>query len=695
MHKKSLFLAGALGLASLSIGFSAPAPAPQSAPQSSNAAAGRRIFEVRCGRCHGGDGKGGDMGPNITGRLTAFRTDAQLTALIHKGIPGSGMPPNAIEGKALADLIHFLHGIELTGEDGRGQPPAPRVTVETISGEKLEGELLGEGFEDLQVRTADGKVHLLRRAAPLQQTAGKFREVTSEVDWPEYNGDPRGNRYAAMTQITKENVGLLAARWMFAFPSAPGGSRLEQSRRGSNAPPNRLQMTPVVAGGLMYISNVNECIALDAGSGRQVWRFFRPKTADLFQDAGVNRGVAVAGDKVFLESDNAHVLALDRFSGSVLWESAIPDSKQAYFATSAPLTAGNLVIAGVSGGEHGINGVLVAFDQATGKEAWRFHTIPNRGEAGSETWQGKELAHGGGPTWFTGSYDPDLDTVYWPVGNPSQEYNGDARPGDNLYADCILALDRKSGKLKWHYQFTPHDLWDWDATETSVLVDAPWQGEIRKLLLHADRNGFYYVFDRVDGKLLLARQFLKELTWASGIGPDGRPIRLPNQEPTAAGTRVCPSQDGATNWYSPSFNPLTGLYYLQSNEKCSIYIKREQAFTPGQPYLGGTQNTAADPHPQRILRAIDYQTGIPRWEIVQPGAADSWGGTLSTATGIVFFEEEKGSFVAVDAVTGKTLWSFGANAPNWHASPMAYQFDGKEYIAIVSGGNIISLALPN
>jgi alcohol dehydrogenase (cytochrome c) len=625
------------------------------------------------------------MAPDITARLNNFRGDDRLAALIHAGLPASGMPPTPVEGEELAALIRFVRSIEArAGGAGRGGlERQQRVSVETVAGVKLDGVELGEGFEDLQLRTDDGKIHLLRRAG------AKFREVTSEVDWPGYNGDPRGNRYTAMTQIDKANVARLAARWIFTYPAAGGG------RGGAPAaPPNRLQMTPVVVGGLMYVTNVNECIALDAGSGRQVWRYFRPRTRGLLQDAGSNRGAAVAGDRLFLETDNAHILAIDRFSGRELWDSTIADSSQNYFATSAPLTAGGLVITGVAGGEHGANGMVAAFDQVSGKEIWRFHVIPKRGEPGSETWQGKELAHGGGPTWFTGSYDPDLDTVYWPTGNPSEEYNGDARPGDNLYTDCILALDRKTGKLKWHYQFTPHDVWDWDSAETPVLVDAPWQGQTRKLLLHADRNGFYYVFDRADGKLLLAKQFLDKLTWASGIGPDGRPIKLPNQEPTAAGTQVCPSQDGATNWYSPTFNPLTGMFYFQTNEKCSVYTKRDQPeWVAGQSYLGGTQRAASNPRPQRILRAIDYQTGITRWKIPQPGGANSWGGTLSTATGLVFFEEETGSFVASDADSGKVLWTFGANAANWHSSPMAYQFDGKEHIVVVAGGSIIALSL--
>jgi alcohol dehydrogenase (cytochrome c) len=649
---------------------------------------GRQTFELRCGRCHGGDGKGGEMGPNITARLAGYHADDTLTALIHTGIPGTAMPGNAIEGPELTALLRFVHSIEARPTPG-GAPPEEKITVETVDGRTLAGVKLAEGFDDLQIRTVDSKLHLLRRADP--SFGVKFREVTSEVDWPQYNGDPRGNRYTELAQITKYNVGRLAPRWIFAYPAPPraGG-------RGAPppAPPTGLQMTPVVVGGVMYISNTNECMALDAGSGRRIWRFIHTRATSNGTDSRVNRGVTVAGDKVFLETNDAHVIAIDRLTGKQVWDAAIANPARNYSASSAPLAAGKLVVTGVTGGEDGANGLVVAFEQGTGKEAWRFQVIPKRGDPGAETWQGKELEHGGGPTWFTGSYDPDLDTVYWATGNPSEEYNGDQRPGDNLYTDCVLAFDRATGKLKWHYQFTPHDLWDWDSSETSVLVDAPWQGQPRKLLLHADRNGFYYVFDRTDGKLLLAKQFLKNLTWASGIGADGRPVELPNQEPTAAGTRVCPSQDGATNWYSPSFNPLTGLYYFQTNEKCSVYTKRDQPnWIAGQSYLGGTQRVAPDPDPQRILKAVDYQTGAIRWEIPQGGDATSWGGTLSTATGLLFFEEEKGSLVAADAATGKVLWNFQANTENWHASPMTYQFDGKQYIAVVSGGNVIALAL--
>jgi alcohol dehydrogenase (cytochrome c) len=623
---------------------------------------GRQAFDTRCVRCHAGDGTGGDMGPSIVTQLIAL-DDQQIGSLIRDGRPTRGMPASLVEGPELAAIVRFLRTIQR-----RPTGPPPR-TFQTVDGTSLEGRVTGEGFDDLQVRTTDGRVHLLRRVGD------RVREVTSEMSWPTYNGDPGGNRYTTATQIDRTTVARLAPQWMFTVPDT-----------------GTLQGTPVVVDGIMYVTAPNECIALDAGSGRQIWRYQRPRTAGVTQ-GNANRGAGVAGDRVFMETDHAHVIALNRFTGALLWEATLADWRDNYSASSAPLPAGNLVISGVSGGEHGANGFIAAHDQETGKEIWRFSTVPKPGEPGSETWLGKDIAHGGAPTWFTGSYDPQLDMVYWPVGNPGKEYNGDDRQGDNLYANCILAIDRKTGALKWHYQFTPHDLWDWDATQTSVLIDATWQGQPRKLMLHASRNGFFYVFDRTNGTLLLAKPFVRNLTWASGIGTDGRPIKLPNQEPSAAGTKVCPSQDGATNWFSPSYNAATGLYYLQTFEKCSIYTKSEGAdWEAGKAYLGGSQRTASDPVPQRVLKAIDIHTGAVTWELPQPGPGNSWGGTLATATGLVIFGEESGALMAADAATGKPLWSFPANA-GWRASPMTYVFDGRQYIAVAAESTIIALAV--
>ena len=624
--------------------------------------AGRKLFEQRCAVCHGADGNGADVGPSILLRLSAL-DDALLASTVRDGIPAKGMPPNVIANPEMAGLVKFLRTIE------RKAPPVVRRKLTTTDGRTLDGEVTGEGFDDLQLRTDDKRVHLLRRAGD------HFRPVTSETAWPTYNGDPGGNRYTTLSQIDKTTLARLAPRWMFSFS---GGGQL--------------QVTPIVVDGVMYVTAPNECYALDAGSGREIWHYKRPRTKGITQ-GWANRGAAIAGDRVFMETDHAHIIALHRSTGELLWDTELADWRQNYSASSAPITAGDLVISGVSGGEHGANGFVAAHDKQTGKEVWRFWTVPKPGEPGSETWGGKDIDHGGAPTWFTGSYDPALDLIYWPTGNPTKEYNGDDRKGDNLYANSIVALDRKTGKRRWHYQFTPHDLWDWDATQTSVLVDAAWQGQPRKLMLHASRNGFFYVFDRQDGKLLLAKAFVKNLTWASGIGADGRPIKLPNQDPSPDGTKVCPSQDGATNWFSPSFNPATGLYYVQTFEKCSVYTKSAQGpWESGKSYLGGAQRTASDPTPRRILRAIDINTGKIAWELPQPGPANSWGGTLATATGLVIFGEDGGGLMAADAVSGKPLWSFQTNQ-TWKASPMTYSFDGKQYIAIASGSNIIAFAV--
>jgi alcohol dehydrogenase (cytochrome c) len=647
--------AGILGVSSLAAGPGAGAQ---------DLEGGRRVFEQRCARCHGASGGGGEMGPSIRLRLSAL-DDAALAGLVRDGRPLKGMPGNALSTADMPALLRFLRTLERAG------PPVVRTTVQVTDGRRLEGQLLGEGFADLQLLTDDKRIHLLRRAGD------RFREVTSETDWPTYNGGPDGNRHTTLTQIDKTTVGRLSVQWLFTVPEAA-----------------LLQATPIVVGGILYVTTVNQCYALDAGSGRPIWHYKQPTTRGV---AGgyANRGAAVAGDRLFMETDHAHIIALDRLTGELLWDATLADWRDNYAASSAPLPAGNLVISGVSGGEHGANGFVAAHDQATGKEVWRFWTVPRRGEPGAETWQGKDVEHGGAPTWFTGSYDPVLDIVYWPTGNPSKEYDGDDRKGDNLYANSVVALDRKTGRRLWHYQFTPHDVWDWDATQTSVLVDREWQGTTRNLMLHADRNGFFYVFDRRDGTLLLAKPFVENLTWASGIGADGRPIKLPDQEPTASGTRVCPSQDGATNWYAPSFNPATGLYYVQTFEKCSLYVKSEQgAWEKGREYLGGTQSTLPDPKPARILRAIDIRSGAIAWELPQPGPATSWGGTLSTATGLVFVAEEGGSLLAVDAESGQPLWSFATNQ-TWRASPMTYMFDGRQYVAIAAGPNVVALAVPD
>jgi alcohol dehydrogenase (cytochrome c) len=629
-------------------------------------ASGTASFERQCSRCHGADGRGGEMGPGIVTRM-ALRSDAELAVLVREGLPTRGMPPTALADIELAALVKYLRSLR-----PRREAAPVKTRLETDAG-PLEGFVLNRSTTDLQLLGADERLHLLRGRG------ATHRRVTSQVDWPTYHGDIRGNRYSTVTQIDATNVARLAPAWVFTLADAGG----------------RLQVTPVVVDGVMYVTNANECYALDAGSGRRIWHYQRPRTKGLAGDAasGINRGVAVAGDRVFIVTDHAHIVALNRFTGELAWETTMADHRENYGATSAPLVVGDLVISGVSGGDEGIRGFLAAFDRATGREVWRFWTVPKPGEPGSETWRGKDIAHGCAATWLTGTYDAELDTLYWPTGNPCPDYDGRGRVGDNLYSDSILALEPKTGRLKWHFQYTPHDLWDWDAQQPPVLVDAEWEGRPRRLLLHANRNGFFYVLDRANGSLLLAKPFVKRLTWASGIDRSGRPVLNPNQQPAPEGTRVCPAVEGATNWFSTSFDPAQGLYVVQALEKCNIFTRRDETWKAGSSYYGGTTRQVPDEPGQKVLRAIDIRTGTVRWEVPQTGPATSWGGTLTTAGGLVFFGDDSGALAAVDSTSGKRLWEFQTSTL-WKASPMTYVFDNQQYIAVAVGSNIIAFGLP-
>jgi len=496
--------------------------------------------------------------------------------------------------------------------------------------------------------------------------------------WLTYSGDYSGRRHSALDQIHPGNVHKLAARWIFPVPGA-----------------NRLVGTPIVAHGLMYVTSRNSVFALDARSGREVWRFSRPMLSDVIGDAraGINRGVAVFGNKVFFETHDAHLLALHAKNGSLLWETEIGDHREGYGGTMAPLIVKNKVIAGTSGGDEGVRGLLDAYDAETGKRLWRFWTIPAPGEPGSETWKGSAITHGCGTTWLTGTFDPGLNTLYWTTGNPCPDFYGGDRLGDNLYTDSVLALDPDSGKLKWHYQFTPHDTHDWDATEIPVLIDATFQGQPRKLLVQANRNGFFYVFDRVTGKLLRAKPFINKLTWASGIGPDGRPQVLPNTDPTPQGNKSCPSVVGGTNWFSPTYSPSTGLFYVIAMEECSDYVSSVQGYQKGRGFEGTGASDVPGEAGQKFLRAIELDTGKVRWEYPLIGTAQSWAGTLSTAGGLVFLGDDNGYCVAVDAKNGKALWHFNTGASRLSASPMTYSIDGRQFVTLAAGTNIVTFGL--
>jgi len=626
---------------------------------------GFRVFAEHCASCHGTDGNGGELGPNISTRVP-LRSDEELATVIRQGFPAAGMP--AISNISAADTTALL-GMLRTLKPRFGTTPEHR-TLTMAGGAQLAGLVLNESLADLQLLGDDQQLYLLRKA-----TDG-YSAVTSQVDWTSYNGGMNGSRYSALDQINSDNVATLAPRWLFNFTT------------NSN-----LQVTPVVSEGVMYVTSANEAYALDAGSGREIWRYLRPRTRGLIGNAagGANRGAAIAGDRLFMVTDHAHIIALDKHSGALLWDTEMADWRQNYNATGAPLPVGDLVITGTSGGDEGVRGFVAAYDQISGEEVWRWWSTPLPGEPGADTWEAG-LEHPAGATWMTGAYDAELDTLYWTVGNPGPDLIGEGRPGDNLYTDSVVALDPRTGEFKWHFQFTPHDVWDYDAQEPTALVDAVWEGQPRKLLIQANRNGFFYVLDRTNGEFLSGWQFVKEVSWASGLDANGRPLRVPGMEPSAEGKRVCPSLTGATNWYSASFNPLTNLYYVQTDDKCGIFTRIDMEWEAGRGYMGGSFAPAPEPA-QRVLRAIDIFSGATAWEVPQAGRASSWGGVLSTAGGIVIFGEDSGALMAADASTGAALWRFQANA-RWRASPMTYVFNNQQYIAIAAGSTIMAFALP-
>ena len=507
-------------------------------------------------------------------------------------------------------------------------------------------------------------------------------------EWPTYNGVPGGNRYSQLTQINTQNVKDLQPQWINTLIG------------------NGLEMTPLVSDGVMYVTAPPQVCALDARTGRQIWCYNRVAeptsgaAGGAARSAGAvvaaaaagnigrsNRGVAILGDRILYTTTDAHLLCLNRLTGGLMWDVNMRDQDSTRGGTvSAPLIVNDLVIAGITGGDGPMRGYLDAYKATTGQRAWRFWTIPQPGEPGSETWVGNAMATGGGATWVTGSYDGETNTLFWCVGNPYPATDGDQRKGDNLYTNSVVALDPVTGKLKWHYQFTPHDLHDYDATEPLVLVDAKFQGSDRKLMLQANRNGFLYVLDRTNGKLLLGTPLVKKLNWASGIGSDGRPELLPANLPTKAGVKTCPAVRGATNWYSTAFSLNTQLFYAMTVEDCSVFRQSGR---------GGYEGYRDPNDPgQRYLRAYDISTGKVVWENPQVGSQEAnYTGVLTTAGGLVFYGETGGAFAAADARTGKILWRFQGNQ-SWRSSPMTYTINGRQYVTTVSGATILTFALP-
>ena len=489
--------------------------------------------------------------------------------------------------------------------------------------------------------------------------------------WLTFSGDYTGRRHSPLTQITPENVHRLAAQWTFQ-------SETMALSRG-------FESTPIVLDNVLYVTGSNNYAwALDARTGRPFWRYRRELPSNLTYGASapVNRGFGVLGDRLFMVTLDAHLLALDMKRGTVVWDVVLADYRIGYAATLAPLVVKDKVIVGNGGGDWPTRGFIDAYDAKSGTRRWRFYTIPAPGEPGSETWSSAEaMARGGGGTWMTGSYDPDLNLLYWGTGNPYPGLYGGDRLGDNLYTSSLVALDADTGKLKWHYQFTPHDTHDWDANQVPVLADLSLGGGLRKVVMVANRNGFFYVLDRVTGKLLLAKRFA-DTQWAKEIGPDGRPVLSPETPETCL-----PDMRGATNFMPPSYDPVRQLFFVNVRETCAVYFSWKRPDGTG----GGGAKQFHD-RGYGAVRAIDPTTGERWWEFRYE--TPSMAGVMSTASGLVFAGDNEGNFSAFDARTGKPLWHYPTGFALWGAAATTFMLDGRQHVLIPSGTTLVAFALP-
>jgi alcohol dehydrogenase (cytochrome c) len=608
--------------------------------------AGKRLFLEQCSSCHGDVGNGGAGGPSLRDRV--FRrgnSDWALYQTIRLGVPGTAMVGRLLPRDDVWRLVGYLS--------------------DAVIGRATEAEANGPA-----------------RAAVEAVTATELRDAENDpAEWLTYSGSYSGQRHSRLGRINRGNVGQLRVAWVHQFSTDQ----------------HRVETSPIIRGSTMFVTEPpNRVDALDAASGRVLWTYSRRLLPDLHLCCNtVNRGIALLGDKVFVGTLDAHLVALDANTGQVVWDVAVAEPSSGYSITGAPLAVGDMIVTGVAGGEFGIRGFLDAYDAATGKQRWRFFTVPEAGALGSETWDGDSLRRGGSPTWLTGSFDPELRIIYWGVGNPSPVLYGGGRGGDNLYSDSVVALDADSGKLRWYFQFTPHDLHDWDSTEIPVLVDTVVNNAMQKLLAFANRNAFYYLLDRSTGKFLLGTPFVKQ-TWADGLDKNGRPHVRPESIPNRQGAIVFPGANGGTNWWSPSYDPELQLLYVPTIDRGGIFFASPDRLVDA---LGETLASVVTGEPGEevigAVKALELTTGRVRWQYVPaPGKSPAvgMGGVMSTAGRLVFGGELE-TFFALDAETGKELWRFDAGGLIV-APPVSYELAGRQYVAIAAGRNIMAFALP-
>ncbi|HEY7170451.1 MAG TPA: PQQ-dependent dehydrogenase, methanol/ethanol family [Vicinamibacterales bacterium] len=676
-------------------------------------AAGEALFfgAAGCAACHEVNGRGGITGPDLS------NAGREMPAALRQKIVDPNRPAPPVGG-------------------GRGAPPPVTIVVKTRDGREIRGVRRNEDTFSLQMVDAAGRLHLLDKAALASQSIearslmpsdyatrlsasdlqnliaflarqrgrdlaktsaqplgdavpfDRLKNAKAEPhNWLMYWGDYQGTHFSPLDQVTPANVKTLRAAWAAPIPGTI-----------------TLETAPVVVDGLMYVTSGGDpltVLALDARTGRQVWRYARPQQVkNPYEINPYNRGVAVLGNRVYVGTLDAALVSLDARTGLPMWEAQIADTMEGHSITSPPLAVKDKVIVGVTGGEFATRGFIQAFDAASGKPLWRFYTVPGPGEFGHETWKGESWRTGGSPAWLTGTYDPELNTVFWPVGNPAPEFDRSARGElDNLFSNSVVALDPDTGRRKWHYQFTPNDGHDWDAVEDLMLVDRVWHGTRRKLLLHANRNAHFYVLDRTDGRFLAATPFVYQ-NWNTGFDEKGRPIAAPGSNSSEAGSfLVYPTLGGGTNFQAPSYSPRTGWFYLEYSESGQQYVSAPQQIERGRQYLG--RGAASGPPPGRRgnepapsagIKALDPETGKTMWDFkIFQGSVTN--GLLATGGNVVFASTRDGNLVALDAKSGAHLWHIQTGSVN-AASPMSYSVNGRQYIALAAGTTIYAFALP-
>lgn len=651
------------------------ASAPLAMQSQSDAGAGRALYDQSCQPCHGPAGQGERAPALNTGRFGHGDQDADLARAIRSGIAGTQMPAfAAFSDEEVRQLVAYLRSLSTA------RPAAPdpsRRSEDTFAAQFVDAAGAWHIVDKL--------THDERTLAQPDVTPERLEHASGEPqNWLTYWGDYRSTHYSALHQIDTTNVSRLHAAWAFPMP----GSAV-------------LEATPLVADGVMYTTQPGGVVALDARTGRQLWRFTRAqKVKNPYEINPFNRGVAIVGHQLFVGTLDAALVALDARTGTRLWEVQVADSMLGYSLTSAPLVVKDKVLVGITGGEFGARGFLDAYDAASGRRLWRWYAVPGPGEFGNDTWKGDSWQRGGSPMWLTGSYDPELNLVYWTVGNPGPQIDRSARGDlDNLFSDSVVAIDPDTGHRKWHYQFTPNDGHDWDSCQAVVLVDRVWRGRPRRLLLHADRNGFLYVLDRATGEFLSGQPFVYQ-NWNAGFDARGRPKVVPgsNSSPDAS-VIVYPTVGGGTNFQAPSYSTLTGWLYLAYREGGQAYVSAPVTYEAGHQYIGrvapGAHASPArkpgEPEPGAGIKAIDPDTGKTVWDFrIAQGSLTN--GVLATGGNVVFAASRDGNLIALDATSGAHLWHFQTGAA-MAASPMSYAIDGRQYIAIAAGNVVYAFTL--